>query len=148
MLLLLPLQAVFGTTDLGALAEAGTADELSQLVVPAVKDVLGELGTPVRVDLPGKVPLHERLYLVQLLARVSGQQGVRQPWMWLVWLVVRGVPSGLLPGKDALVDMAGVDSRPIHQEIRRMTLQLADCAILVVTKDFRSDQVWLLVAGQ
>lgn len=127
---------MFNTTDLDTLPHS--VADLAAAVVPAVTDFLGELGTPVTVELPGKIPLHERIFLVHYLSRVSGQLGEREPWMWLVWFVVRGSPSGLLPGKDGLVDMAGYDSRPIHRFIRHMTLRLADGAVLVLQKDFAS----------
>lgn len=133
------LQAVFGTQNLDDLPN--TPADLAAYVVPVVTSVLGELGTPVTIKLPGKVPLHERLYLVDYLSKISGQIGEREPEMWLVWLVVRGLPSGLLPGRDAAVDMAGHDRRPIHQHIHKMTLQLADGLVLVVQKDFLSYSV-------
>jgi hypothetical protein len=39
--------------------------------VPEVFDVLGAMGTPVQIKLPGKRPRDERLYLVHLLSQVG-----------------------------------------------------------------------------
>ena len=139
------LQAVFGETDLSALPTTGP--ELAALVLPSLLDIIGELGTPLTISLPGKVPLHDRLFLVHLASQVSGQSMPRPAWTWLVWLMVRGVPSGLLPGNDALVDMAGRDSRPIPQVIRNWTLRLKDSVILVAQKDLASYRVSWRPAG-
>ena len=130
---------MFGDTDLSALPATGP--ELAALVLPALLDIIGELGTPLTINLPGKVPLHDRLFLVHLASQVSGQSTPRPAWTWLVWLMARGVPSGLLPGNDVLVDMAGRDSRPIPQVIRRWTLRLKNSCILVAHKDLASYRV-------
>lgn len=130
----LPLpQAVFGTYQVSELP-----DSLQQVDAKVLPEVLaplgGTLGRPVAVKLPGKCPQHERVYLLHLMSQISGQYGTREPWMWLVWMVLRSDPSGLLPWRDVLVDMSGPDRSPINEAIRQSTLEVADSIILVTDK--------------
>ena len=130
---------MFNTGDLTELPN--TADELEKRVSSTIMEVIGELGTPISISLPGEVPLHDRIFLVDLAMQLAGQTVKRLPWTWMVWLMVRGAPFGLLPEKDVLGDMAGQDVLALNIVNRRFTMRLMDSCILVVSKDFTADKV-------
>lgn len=125
-LLLGALQAVFGRRA-AEMAEIED-DAIKSSIRPALRSMLGK---HLQLKLPGKNFEHERLYLHAALAKLA-EGSHPHDWYYLIWLVARGLPSGLLPAHDALADIPGQDGNPIHACIRSWVLDQADGGILVM----------------